>query len=184
MLNNPSSSEYIASVRSSIRSINEIGSAQFNPHPRLIGKGRESVPSTVLTSASPYPWIPNAAKSSQSSDDSETKNKSVIFSSNFNCGFVNKSFLGFCATVWTVLVLGVAAAGLLYFTGKSITWKFFYVNLIRFYQPKEVLSFLGYKFLQVMSFKCTNLSALPKLLKKSIQLFVSSQCCIRRISCY
>ncbi|EFX88742.1 hypothetical protein DAPPUDRAFT_234097 [Daphnia pulex] len=126
LLNNPSSSEYIASVRSSIRSIDEIASAHLSMHPRLASDG--TIGSTNLTSASmlsPY-WSQHSVKSVKSVDSSrasETNPKSsVTFSSNFvSCRQAAKSILGFCICMWSVLFLGVTIATVIYFTGKGGT---------------------------------------------------------------
>lgn len=118
LLNNPSSSEYIASVRSSIRSIDEIASAHLSMHPRLANGRDDTTGSTNLTSAMPY-WSQHSVKSVDSSRVSETDKKSpVTFSSNFSCRQAAKSILGFCICMWTVLFLGVTIATVIYFTGK------------------------------------------------------------------
>lgn len=123
LLNNPSSSEYIASVRSNrIRSIDEIASAHLSMHPRLASDDG-TIGSTNLTSASmqmPY-WSQHSVKSVDSSRASETNPKSsVTFSSNFvSCRQAAKSILGFCICMWSVLFLGVTIATVIYFTGKS-----------------------------------------------------------------
>ena len=121
LLNNPSSSEYIASVRSSIRSIDDIASPHLNMHPRLT-RARDSVGSTNLTSVVPY-WSQSSVKSLETNSNTntnETKNKSAaLFSSNFHCGLDGKSFWGFCISIWTIVLLGAAIAAVLYFTGNQ-----------------------------------------------------------------
>ena len=121
LLNNPTSSEYIASVRSSVRSIDEIASAHLSMHPRLVSGSRDDIAgSTNLTSAMPY-WSQHSVKSVTESSIGETNKKSpasVKFSSNFNCRQVVKSILGFCICVWTVLFLGATIVTVIYFAGK------------------------------------------------------------------
>ena len=76
LLNNPSSSEYIASVRSSVRSIDEIASAHLSMHPRLVSGSRDDIAgSTNLTSAMPY-WSQHSVKSVTESSIGETNKKS------------------------------------------------------------------------------------------------------------
>lgn len=119
LLNNPSSSEYIASVRSSIRSIDQIASAQF--HPRTISM-RDSIPPTTTATNVPSAfqlWGQNSSVKNlechPTNDAKKTNNKSVTFSSNFT--LIGKSCWAFCISVWTVLLLGAAAGAALYFAG-------------------------------------------------------------------
>uniref|UniRef100_A0A0P6EP99 Nfx1-type zinc finger-containing protein n=1 Tax=Daphnia magna TaxID=35525 RepID=A0A0P6EP99_9CRUS len=117
LLNNPSSSEYIASVRSSLRSIDETASGHLNMHPRLAGVRDGSIGSTNPTSAVPY-WSQNSVKSVESSHTSETEHKSSITFST-SCPHAAKSVLAVCVCIWTILFLGLAVTTVVYFTGKG-----------------------------------------------------------------
>lgn len=116
LLNNPSSSEYIASVRSSLRSIDQIPSApQLSLSPRLCDdRSADSVVSSVPPSL--Y-W--NSRQGAMKKGDSEKKKP--LFTSNFHSTCcLHKPGGGFCIAVVVLLFIGIVISLAIYFTGNLI----------------------------------------------------------------